>query len=245
MNDLPDWAQFDADMYQEIPDDWRGLDVGYELCEHSIYCDPDCGTAPEVEGLAAMVLAHRLEIVALRKELTAAQADNARLNADLEKVRTHQRAHIARLRSVRRAARQYRRQLDFAAAERHEAAEREIARLRGELSEEKQRRQETVDMCSQFRGQLAETKADFLWPHDDGSVDQAGYEFCNGKTEGYRREWWSILCDTVAAEAREAALENVAAWFEKKMFYDAADAVRSFKQPEQENPIEPPTREGE
>ena len=81
----------------------------------------------------------------------------------------------------------------------------EIARLRGELSEEKQRRQETVDMCSQFRGQLAETKADFLWPHDDGSVAQAGYEFCNGKTEGYRREWWRILCDTVAAEARQEA----------------------------------------
>ena len=139
MNDLPDWAQFDADMYQEIPDDWRGLDVGYELCEHSIYCDPDCGTAPEVEGLAAMVVAHRLEIVALRKELAEAQADNARQDADLEKVRTHQRAHIARLRNVRRAARQYRRQLDFAAAERHEAADREIARLRGELSQAREK----------------------------------------------------------------------------------------------------------
>lgn len=35
--------------------------------------------------------------------------------------------------------------------------------------------------------------ANFLWPYEDGSVEEAGYEFVNGKTEPYRKLWWKEL----------------------------------------------------
>lgn len=35
--------------------------------------------------------------------------------------------------------------------------------------------------------------ANFLWPHDDDSIEEAGYEFANGGTEAYRKLWWDIL----------------------------------------------------
>jgi len=38
-----------------------------------------------------------------------------------------------------------------------------------------------------------EYRANFLWPHEDGSLEQAGYEFINGYTEEYRKQWWEIL----------------------------------------------------
>lgn len=43
--------------------------------------------------------------------------------------------------------------------------------------------------------QRVKDKADFLWPYDDGSVEEAGYEFANAKTEAYREEWWDILVE--------------------------------------------------
>ena len=36
-------------------------------------------------------------------------------------------------------------------------------------------------------------KADFLWPHVEGSVEEAGFEFANANTEEYREAWWNIL----------------------------------------------------
>lgn len=36
-------------------------------------------------------------------------------------------------------------------------------------------------------------RANFLWPHDTGSVEEAGYEFVNAGTEEYRKIWWKIL----------------------------------------------------
>lgn len=36
-------------------------------------------------------------------------------------------------------------------------------------------------------------KANFLWPHEDGSIEQAGYEFANATVEEYRQEWWEEL----------------------------------------------------
>jgi len=36
-------------------------------------------------------------------------------------------------------------------------------------------------------------QANFLWPHDDGSIEQAGYEFANAKTQEYQRQWWGEL----------------------------------------------------
>jgi hypothetical protein len=37
-----------------------------------------------------------------------------------------------------------------------------------------------------------EYKANFLWPPDDGSKEQAGYEFINGLSEDYRQLWWGL-----------------------------------------------------
>ncbi len=37
------------------------------------------------------------------------------------------------------------------------------------------------------------TSADFLWPVEKGSVEEAGYEFANAKTDAYQFDWWKIL----------------------------------------------------
>jgi hypothetical protein len=36
-------------------------------------------------------------------------------------------------------------------------------------------------------------RANFLYPFEDDSVEEAGYEFANGKTEEYQKLWWDIL----------------------------------------------------
>ena len=46
-------------------------------------------------------------------------------------------------------------------------------------------------------------KADFLWPHDEGSVEAAGYEFANAKTEAYRQQWWDILCESIVRKYKQ------------------------------------------
>lgn len=48
---------------------------------------------------------------------------------------------------------------------------------------------------------MPEYKANFLWPHEDGSVEQAGYEFANAQTEAYRKQWWDILLERAAQHA--------------------------------------------
>ena len=67
---LPPWAAFDEDDYQEIPTIWDTLDVIQELQEFSD--DP--------EELASAVSVHRFEIVNLRCKLKRAIEDTRRLN---------------------------------------------------------------------------------------------------------------------------------------------------------------------
>jgi hypothetical protein len=43
-------------------------------------------------------------------------------------------------------------------------------------------------------------KAEFLWPNEDGSVEEAGYEFANARTDNYQRQWWRILLDRAKDE---------------------------------------------
>jgi len=45
---------------------------------------------------------------------------------------------------------------------------------------------------------MGKYKADFLWPHEKGSVEEAGYEFANARTEEYRQQWWDILIERIA-----------------------------------------------
>lgn len=47
-------------------------------------------------------------------------------------------------------------------------------------------------------------RADFLWPHDKESIEEAGYEFANGLTEAYRKQWWGILLERASTIAQHA-----------------------------------------
>jgi len=38
-------------------------------------------------------------------------------------------------------------------------------------------------------------KAEFLWEHEENSIEEAGYEFANAISEEYREVWWKILMD--------------------------------------------------
>jgi len=41
-------------------------------------------------------------------------------------------------------------------------------------------------------------KANFLWPYEDDSIEEAGYEFANGAIEEYRKLWWDILIKRIS-----------------------------------------------
>lgn len=47
-------------------------------------------------------------------------------------------------------------------------------------------------------------RANFLWGRPHGSIEEAGYEFANGQTEEYRKEWWGILLERVKAQNDQA-----------------------------------------
>lgn len=38
-------------------------------------------------------------------------------------------------------------------------------------------------------------KADFLWPYEEGSVQEAGYAFVNANTEEGRMLWWKKILE--------------------------------------------------
>lgn len=44
-----------------------------------------------------------------------------------------------------------------------------------------------------------ERRANFLWPHKQYSVEEAGYEFANARTEGYRKIVWRVLLARIKA----------------------------------------------
>lgn len=54
-------------------------------------------------------------------------------------------------------------------------------------------------------GKNVRYRADFLWPFRSklGTVEEAGYEFANARTEEYREQWWNILLERVATAKRE------------------------------------------
>jgi hypothetical protein len=60
-------------------------------------------------------------------------------------------------------------------AERVQALAKEIERL-GDLAQ-----------------QTLEYKADFLWGYGDDTPEMYGYEFCNARSEAYRRVMWDAL----------------------------------------------------
>jgi hypothetical protein len=75
-----------------------------------------------------------------------------------------------------------------------------------------------------------ENRANFLWPHEDGSIEEAGYEFANGKTGDYLKEWWDILKKRIRelpaqAELLEACKVMLESHFNlyKKVFGEKSD----------------------
>lgn len=66
-------------------------------------------------------------------------------------------------------------------------------------------------------------RANFLYQMGKGSIEEAGYEFANGRTEAYRKSWWKILIhrakktnastDQERIERLEAALKRAEALF--------------------------------
>ena len=45
-------------------------------------------------------------------------------------------------------------------------------------------------------------KANFLWPHEEDSIEEAGYEFANAKTEAYQKYWWGELKERIRNNGR-------------------------------------------
>ena len=58
-------------------------------------------------------------------------------------------------------------------------------------------------------------RADFLWPHENNSAEEAGFEFANGTTESYTQQWWDIL------KKRIRALPTVLSYGEKRSSMNA------------------------
>jgi hypothetical protein len=52
-------------------------------------------------------------------------------------------------------------------------------------------------------------KANFLWPHNDGSIEESGYELVNGRTEKYRKQWWDILLERIESEKIESIRQQL------------------------------------
>ena len=40
-------------------------------------------------------------------------------------------------------------------------------------------------------------RASFLWPPEEGSIEQAGYEFANANTPAYQELRWNILVESM------------------------------------------------
>ena len=54
----------------------------------------------------------------------------------------------------------------------------------------------------------ANYRANFLWPAESGSIEEAGYEFANGKTEAFRKIWWKILNARIKRAAKLAKVKE-------------------------------------
>ena len=50
-------------------------------------------------------------------------------------------------------------------------------------------------------------KANFLWPYELGSVEEAGYEFANAYTEAGRESWWKLLLARAIKAKKEVTHE--------------------------------------
>ena len=88
-----------------------------------------------------------------------------------------------------------------------------------------------------MREQTEKYRANFLWPAEEESVEQAGYEFANGNTEEYQKQWWEILKERIknksgAPEMLEALesfvhLYDAGARFDEATLRNVANGMRA------------------
>ncbi len=45
---------------------------------------------------------------------------------------------------------------------------------------------------------MSEYNAEFLWPHEEGSIEEAGWMFANSSTPEMQKQWWDILVQRIA-----------------------------------------------
>ena len=50
-------------------------------------------------------------------------------------------------------------------------------------------------------------QATFLYPAEDGTVEEAGFEFANALTEKYAKDWWKELLERAKAQTCRKAME--------------------------------------
>ncbi len=55
--------------------------------------------------------------------------------------------------------------------------------------------QRGITAKAKIQAEARNYRAHFLWPHEPDSIEEAGYEFVNSKTELTRRQWWNILLE--------------------------------------------------
>lgn len=71
--------------------------------------------------------------------------------------------------------------------------------------------------------------AEFLWPHEKGSVGEAGYEFANAKTEAYRQELWAVLLDRIKdVERKKPSILNQCDYVDVADLPD--DAIQAYRE---------------
>ncbi len=73
-------------------------------------------------------------------------------------------------------------------------------------------------------GQGEPYKANGLWPHEEGSVEQAAYEFANGKTIEYETLWFGILVARIQAKVAADAPRE----WDAETIKDAPDGLYTY-----------------
>lgn len=75
---------------------------------------------------------------------------------------------------------------------------------------------------------MSEDKANFLWPHDENSKEQAGYEFANAQTEEYRKLWWDILTESLKSAPADVSQEKLERFKENPLRSELCKLIEAY-----------------
>lgn len=65
-------------------------------------------------------------------------------------------------------------------------------------------------------------RANFLWPPEDDSIEQIGYEFANGKTDEYQKQSWELLVNAIREKAKSDIIKRLS---EVKTYNEIANST--------------------